>query len=208
MFGVLDAAMYYAIIREFKPTSVLEIGSGFSTLFATKAAIKNGTTTVECVEPYPVEFFNSHLSGMSGITLTIDKVQHLSIDYFSKLVRNDILFIDSSHVVKSGSDVEYLIFKVLPALASGVIVHFHDIYLPFSYPRSNLDDHKRFWNENYILGAFLSNNHSWEVLVSNCTLSTEENLNVLCNEIARDDFTLCEKLKSISPGGSLWIRKV
>jgi hypothetical protein len=207
MFGVLDSSIYYAMIRMYQPSRVLEIGSGFSTLVAALAAARNGSTRVECIEPYPVDFFSKHLSDLPGIDLTTEKVQGVSLDCFAKLDNNDILFIDSSHVVKAGSDVEYLLFRVLPALPTGVLVHFHDIYLPYSYPRSNLEHHKRFWNGNYVLEAFLAGNMDWEILVSNCTLGTRENLLKLCSKVAGGDAEGIEKLLRISPGGSLWLRK-
>jgi hypothetical protein len=144
---------------------------------------------------------------MKEIKLTVAMVQDIALERFSSLEKNDILFIDSSHVVKSGSDAEYLIFRVLPALPSGVIVHFHDIYLPYSYQRSNLEEHKRFWNENYVLGAYLANNSDWEILVSNCTLSTESNMRNLCGRLSRDNNSLTASLIAISHGASLWIRK-
>lgn len=207
MFGVLDSCVYYAMIRKHQPSLVLEIGSGFSTLVAIAAASKNKSTKVECVEPYPVEFFSKHLSDLPGIELSVKRVQEVPLEYFSSLKNNDILFIDSSHVVKSGSDVEYLIFRVLPVLPSGVLVHFHDIYLPYSYPRSNLEQHKRFWNENYVLGAYLAKNKEWDILVSNCTLGARSNLITLCETISSKDNSKVADLLQISPGGSFWIRK-
>ena len=207
MFGVLDSSIYYAMIRTHQPSRVLEIGSGFSTLVAVLAAARNGSTRVECVEPYPVDFFSKHLSDLPGIGLTVKKVQEVPLEHFAKLKKKDILFIDSSHVVKAGSDVEYLLFRVLPALPSGVLVHFHDIYLPYGYPRSNLEHHKRFWNENYVLGAFLAGNKDWETLVSSCTLGSGENLVELCKKASGGNVERAEQLLQISPGGSIWIRK-
>lgn len=207
MFGVLDTCVYYAMIREYQPSRVLEIGSGFSTLVAVTAAARNHSTLIECVEPYPVEFFSKHLSDLPGINLIVKKVQDVPIEHFASLKENDILFIDSSHVVKAGSDVEYLLFKVLPALPPGVLVHFHDIYLPYSYPRSNLEDHKRFWNENYVLGAYLAGNKDWETIVSNVTLGSRQYLTKLSKRISGDYADKTEKLLQISPGGSLWIRR-
>ena len=207
MFGVMDSCVYYTMIRHFSPELVLEIGSGFSTLVASRAASKNTATVIECVEPYPVDFFSKHLRDMEGIKLTVAPVQEVPLERFSSLKENDIFFIDSSHVVKSGSDLEYLLFKVIPTLSSGVIVHIHDIYLPYSYPRNNLENHRRFWNENYVIGAFLANNSTWEVLVSNCTLGTEANLKALCGAVSAGNNSLAESLLPISGGGSLWLRK-
>nr|VFK79566.1 MAG: Methyltransferase domain-containing protein [Candidatus Kentron sp. SD] len=207
MFGVLDSCIYYAMIRAYQPSRVLEIGSGFSTLVAVAAAAKNYSTWVDCVEPYPVDFFSKHLNDLPGINLTVKKIQEIPLEHFATLKDNDILFIDSSHVVKAGSDVEYLLFRVLPALPSGVLVHFHDIYLPYSYPRSNFEHHKRFWNENYVLGAFLAGNNDWKTLISSCTLGSRDNLTELCKRISGGNAEKTEKLLQISPGGSLWLQK-
>jgi Methyltransferase domain len=208
MFGVMDSCVYYAMIRHYTPNLVLEIGSGFSTLVALKAAAKNSKTVVECVEPFPTDFFSRHLLELEHIKLTVAPVQDVPLDRFSSLKPNDILFIDSSHVCKSGSDLEYLMFRVLPKLPSGVIVHIHDIYLPYNYPRSMLEEHRRFWNENYLIGAFLANNSAWETLVSSATLNNTDNIRKLCNVISQGDYTIAANLTPICAGGSLWIRKL
>ena len=206
MFGVADSSVYYAMIRKFNSAKVLEIGSGFSTLVAIKAAKENQQTVVECVEPYPTDFFSKHLQFLDEITLTVDFVQNVPLEKFKELEANDILFIDSSHAVKPLSDVEFLIFRVLPTLNKGVVVHFHDIFLPYGYSRTNYEDHRRFWNENYVLGAFLAGNPNWSVLMSNYNL-TNSQLQELCEDLSGGDKRKRDQLFGNCSGGSLWIQK-
>ena len=114
------------------------------------------------IEPYPNPTLKA---GFPGLTRLIDqKVQRVDLCEFDKLCNNDILFIDSSHVAKTGSDVEYEYLEILPRLRKWAIVHIHDIYMPAEYLREELFTRHRFWNEQYILHAFLSFNDSFEVL--------------------------------------------
>jgi hypothetical protein len=151
-FGPMDAAAYYAIIRTKRPTRVIEVGSGYSTLLAAKAALRNGDTQLTCVEPYPLPM----LRDVKGISAFIEKpVQEVPLTEFDKLRQGDVLFVDSTHVSKIGSDVNFLILEVLPRLREGVLVHFHDIFIPFEYPREWLVERNIFWNEQYLVLAYL-----------------------------------------------------
>jgi len=165
VFPPVDALLYYTMIRSMKPKIIVEVGSGYSTLIAARAAQRNGFTKVVSIEPYPVEFFNKQLKvGVDGLDQLIEKpVQDVEIEFFDKLEPNDILFIDSSHVSKLGSDVNFLFFEVIPMLKPGVIIHFHDIALPFDYPKEFLRDQKRFFNENYMLANLLLFNEEFVV---------------------------------------------
>lgn len=165
VFPPIDALSYYTMIRSLKPRTIVEVGSGYSTLIAARAAEKNGFTRVIAIEPYPVEFFNKHLKdGFDGLDRLIEKpVQEIDIDFFNTLEAGDILFIDSSHVSKLGSDVNFLLLKVIPSLKPGVLIHFHDIALPLDYPKQFLRDQKRFWNESYMLASFLLFNKEFVV---------------------------------------------
>lgn len=209
MYNAHDAVAYYGLLRGLKPKQVLEVGSGFSTLIAVKAAKANGNTTVRCIEPYPTEYFSKHLVGLEGIQLITKKVQETPLHTFGSLGEGDVLFIDSSHVAKPGSDVEFLIFKVLPILQPGVIVHFHDIYLPYGYPIRNARE-LRFWNENYLVGAFLSGNPDWEIVLSNCRIDTmrKDNRARIGAAIEPNDPEKAAKVGATAAGGSLWIRRV
>jgi hypothetical protein len=168
LFSSVDGGILYCMVRDFKPRIITEVGAGNSTYLSAKAILKNKEEDEQyscdllAIDPYP----NSTLKkGFPGLTRLIDqKVQHVSLCEFDKLCNNDILFIDSSHVAKTGSDVEYEYLEILPRLRKGVIVHIHDIFLPAEYPRDWLFTFHRFWNEQYIFHAFLSFNESFEVL--------------------------------------------
>lgn len=134
---------------------MIEIGSGFSSLLAADVAhrILDGALEVTCVEPYPREFLKSEVPGISQVIEK--KVEDLPLEFFSNLQSGDILFIDSSHVAKTGSDVNYLFFEVLPRLSVGVRIHVHDIFFPFDYPKNWVLQENRSWNEQYLLRALL-----------------------------------------------------
>jgi hypothetical protein len=154
-FSWLDSRAMFVLLREWKPRRLIEVGSGFSTLLAADVNRRFLDRSIEitCCEPYPREFLRN---GIDGVTRLIeDKVQNVAIEEFEALQRGDVLFIDSSHVAKTGSDVNYLYFDVLPRLASGVRIHIHDIFLPHDYPREWVIDENRSWNEQYLLRALL-----------------------------------------------------
>lgn len=166
-FEEVDGEILYCMIRHFKPRTILEIGSGHSTYLAAQAALKNQAATgTECdliaIEPYPSDALRQ---GFPGLTkLVTKKVQEIPLSEFEKLQENDLLFIDSSHVLAIGSDVQYEYLEILPRLKKGVIIHLHDIFLPLEYPRDWVLKEYRFWTEQYLLQAFLSFNQSFEVL--------------------------------------------
>jgi predicted O-methyltransferase YrrM len=166
-FGSVDGEILYCMIRHFKPNAIIEIGSGNSTIISSMAIRKNGEemgsqAKLTAIEPYPSAVIEK---GFPGLTRLIKApVQSVPLAEFEALGENDILFIDSSHVLKEASDVQFEYLEIVPRLRKGVIVHFHDIFLPFPYPRSWVEDELRFWNEQYVLQAFLSCNNSFEVL--------------------------------------------
>jgi len=167
MFGVLDAEVYYSMIRHFKPKRIIEIGSGYSTLVAAEALQKNeALDDAKCelisIEPYPNKTLKNGFPGLSQ--LIISKVEDVDISLFNKLGKNDMLFIDSSHVLRTGNDVQYIFLEILPRLDKGVIIHFHDIFLPMEYPKSWVIDKHFFWTEQYLLQTFLMFNTEFEVL--------------------------------------------
>jgi hypothetical protein len=166
-FGSVDAEILYCMIRRFKPNTVIEIGSGNSTRVSSMAIVKNSheagaQAQLIAIEPYPSAAIER---GFPGLTRLIKApVQSVPLAEFEKLEENDILFIDSSHVLKEASDVRFEYCEIVPRLKKGVLVHFHDIFLPLPYPRSWVVDGLRFWNEQYILQALLAFNSSFEVL--------------------------------------------
>lgn len=196
-FGSGDAEIYYSIIREFKPRRIVEIGGGYSTLIGHLAVQANGNGTEHlCVEPYEQPWLER-----VGLTKVIrSRVEELPIDLFTALGENDILFIDSSHVLRTGGDVWFEYLQILPSLRPGVLVHFHDVFLPYPYPREWLNVRRLYWNEQYLLQAVLQGNSSFEVLLALHFLSREHH-----SELAR----ACP-IYAKQPGrrpGSFWVRK-
>ncbi|MDX1992745.1 MAG: class I SAM-dependent methyltransferase [bacterium] len=164
-FMMGDAHLYYALIRHFRPARVVEIGAGMSTYIAAAASLKNaqdGTNThLTAIEPYPSPALKAGFPGLNA--LIEQKVQAVDLATFTALQANDILFIDSTHVLREGSDVLYEYGEILPRLAPGVLVHVHDVALPYPYSQTyfKMGYH---WNEQYLLQAFLTYNHRFEVV--------------------------------------------
>ena len=195
LFDGVDALVAYCMVRHFQPRLVIEVGSGFSSLVLGDAAAKNGRAGVICVEPSPREFLRKGFPGLQ--TLMEKNVQEIDLEFFSQLHPGDFLFIDSSHTVRIGGDVNYLFLEVLPRLNPGVIVHVHDIFLPFEYRRDWVLDEFRFWTEQYLLQAFLTFNSEFEVLLANYYLSHyhQADLKAVFPDLAR------------WIGGSFWMRR-
>ena len=164
-FGPGDAEYWYQIIRRFKPKRIFEVGSGNSTLMAIRAIGRNRaddpgyTCRHVCIEPY--EF--PGLEG-AGVSVLRQKIEDVPLTFFSELEENDILFIDSSHVIRPQGDVLFEYLELLPVLNPGVIVHLHDIFSPKNYPQHWLGDEVRLWNEQYLLEAFLTHNSQWKII--------------------------------------------
>jgi len=167
-FESVDGEILYCMIRHFKPRRILEIGSGYSTCLSAQAILKNKeeNNNYQCelvaIEPHPNEILKAGFAGLSR--LLPEKVQDVPLAEFERLTENDILFIDSSHVLKIGSDVQYEYLEILPRLNKGVIVHVHDIFLPAEYSKEWVLKYHRFWTEQYLLQAFLIFNDHFEVL--------------------------------------------
>jgi len=165
-FESVDAELLYCMIRHFKPTRIMEIGSGYSTYVSAAAIRTNREGGADCeliaIEPYPNATLKAGVPGLAKLIAA--EVQEVPLVEFEKLKENDILFIDSSHVVKIGGDVTYEYLEILPRLNRGVLVHVHDIFLPAEYPRDWVLREHLFWNEQYLLRAFLTFNKRIEVL--------------------------------------------
>jgi Methyltransferase domain len=195
-FRGTDVLVAYCMVRHFQPRRIIEVGSGFSSLVLGQAAAKNKNSSLICIDPFPGELLrNGSIPALKSLIET--KVQDLDVEFFSQLDSGDILFIDSSHTVKIGGDVNYLFLEVLPRLNPGVIVHVHDIFFPFEYRRHWVLDELRFWTEQYLLQAFLTLNSEFEVLLANYYLSRYHK----------------EHLRAAFPnlrrwiGGSFWMRR-
>jgi predicted O-methyltransferase YrrM len=165
MFGSGDAEYLYNIIRLFKPRRLIEIGSGQSTRIAAAAIsanrVENEANTCQhvCVEPYEADWLEQ-----LDVTVLRTPVEQLDKAMFDELDSNDILFIDSSHMIRPQGDVLHEYLELLPRLGSGVLVHIHDIFTPRDYPAEWIIDQNRFWNEQYLLEAFLSHNSEFKVI--------------------------------------------
>ena len=165
MYDFVDALVLYCMVRHLKPNQVLEIGSGYSTRISAQAALKNGNTQLTAIEPYPDSILQAGLPGLTS--LIVQKIEQVDLSQFESLRENDILFIDTSHVVKTGGDVNYLFLEVLPRLAHGVVVHVHDVFLPQDYPLWWITERTLFWSEQYLLQAFLAQNTDFQIMFAN-----------------------------------------
>jgi Methyltransferase domain len=195
-----DAEYWYQLIRAVKPKRIFEVGSGNSTLMAIKAIRRNHEQDANykcnhvCIEPYEMPWLEE-----TGISVVRKMIEDVELSFFAELEENDILFIDSSHIIRPQGDVLFEYLQLFPTLKKGVIVHLHDIFSPKNYPKQWLEDEVRFWNEQYLLEAFLSHNSSWKIIGS---------LNFLHHNYF-------EKLKSVAPflspdrePGSFYIQKI
>jgi hypothetical protein len=158
-FGPIEAQALHAVIRHYKPNRIIEIGSGVSTYCSLKAIEINGYGEMTCIEPYP----SDKIRMLPNIKLIEQEAQTITLETFTDLDNGDLLFIDSSHTVKPGSDVNFIILEVLPRLKKGVIVHFHDIFLPYDYQIDILYAFFQ-WSETSLLRAFLINNSKAKII--------------------------------------------
>ncbi len=164
MFGGPDATLYAGMLREFAPRRIVEVGSGYTTALALDIADRYGLDIeFTCIEPYPERLHSLLRPGdASRLTLVERPVQDVPNAIFDELGPGDLLFIDSTHVSKAGSDVNRLFLEVVPSLGLGVDLHVHDIFWPFEYPADWLRD-GRALGELYLLQAFLAFNSRWQI---------------------------------------------
>ena len=197
-FPFQDAFSLYAMIRQMKPKRIIEVGCGASScvILDTCEALKIDSQ-ITFIEPYPELLLKLiRTEDRSRHQIKGEFIQDVSLDTFTSLEPNDILFIDTSHVSKVGSDVNFIFFEILPILNKGVIVHFHDVFYPFEYPKNWIFD-GMFWNEAYLLRAFLMFNRDFEILMFNSYL----------NYAFPNDIKTYFPLSMEDPGGSLWLRR-
>ena len=166
-FEAGDAEFWYSIVRHVKPRNIIEIGSGNSTIVARLALEKNAAEVAgyackhTCIEPYEAPWLES-----LGVTVIREKVEVIDQKIFDVLGAGDILFIDSTHMIKPQGDVLVEFLEILPKLKSGVIVHVHDVFSPRGYIDEWVKEKIFFWNEQFLLEAFLTHNHDWTVLAA------------------------------------------
>jgi hypothetical protein len=198
-FEAGDAEFLYQLIRLKKPRRIVEIGSGNSTLIAMKALARNRELDPDyrcehtCIEPYEMPWLEK-----TGATILRQRVEDVGPRPFAALGANDLLFIDSSHVIRPQGDVLFEFLQLLPTLANGVIVHIHDIFTPRDYPAKWVIDEVRLWNEQYLLEALLSGNGQWRVLAA---------LNHLSHQRFLELKAVCPYLEEDSEPSSFYIQK-
>ncbi len=199
-FSWLDCRALFVLLRVWRPRRFVEVGSGFSTLLVADVNRRflGGGMKIHCVEPSPRPALYSPELGIEQ--LFVSKVQEIGFAPFDALEAGDVLFIDSSHVAKTGSDVNHLCFEVLPRLRKGVRVHFHDIFLPEDYPKPWALDDNRSWNEQYVVRALLMYSACFRVLFGSGYAFTAHV--DLLREALRNPDGACYG------GGSLWIEKI
>jgi predicted O-methyltransferase YrrM len=166
MYAEADAAILHSMLRHYRPKTVLEVGSGYSTAVALDTIEQHQLSTrISCVEPHPERLRRLMRPG-DDVEVREDLVQSVPLSLFSDLTDGDFLFIDSTHAAKAGSDVVWTTLHVLPLLQPGVFVHIHDIFWPMEYPAAWLRG-RRDWNEIYLIHAFLVGNRDWRVVMFN-----------------------------------------
>lgn len=192
-----DAEILYSIIRHFKPKRIVEVGGGHSSKIIQHALSANQleqSTTTEhiCIEPFEAPYLK-----LLKLTLIRKLVTDVDPKFFEELNENDILFIDSSHVIRPNGDVLYQILEIFPLLKPGVIIHVHDIFSPNDYLQSWHNDGVNFWNEQYLLEAFLTCNDKFEIICA---------VNFLKHECFSELKTVAPMLEESREPGSMWIR--
>jgi methyltransferase family protein len=197
-YSLADSTLLYAMLRTLRPHRVVELGSGQSTLVSAQAARENAAEgerlELEVYDPYP-GVVTEELPGLARLERLA--AQDVPMAAFERLSADDVLFIDTTHTVKLGADVNFIVLEVLPRLADGVLVHLHDIFLPYEYPRTWLEDFGLYWTEQYLVQAFLAFNARYEVLVALHALQRDrrEQMSSVLTPAALD-----------WPGGAFWIR--
>jgi predicted O-methyltransferase YrrM len=167
MFPLSDAALLSGLMRHFQPARFVEVGSGFSSAEALDTADRwDLPTRFTFIEPFPQQRLERMLTEADRERVDVRRefVQDTPLATFEQLDAGDMLFIDSSHMAKTGSDVLRLVLRIVPALQPGVLVHIHDMFWPFEYPAEWLEE-GRAWNEAYLVHAFLLHNSAWQILL-------------------------------------------
>jgi hypothetical protein len=204
-YGEIEAHLLHCMLRYLKPRKVIEVGAGVSTYFTLNALRMNNEEghvpgEMACIEPYPSRKIDE-LADQGRISLYAKEVQDVEINTFGDLEENDVLFIDSSHVAKVDSDVNWMYLEVFPNLKKGVVIHIHDI--PFPYltvmPEHSLFEHSLLWNEAALMKAFMMYNDAFSVLMCQSYLHHE------CPDAIKEVVSSYDKQKHFP--ASLWLVK-
>lgn len=192
MYPQVDGEVLYGMLRHLQPERIVEIGAGWSTRVIADAVDANGGVRDHRIfDPFPA----GHLRSL-GANVEPLSAEKIPLNTFADLASGDVLFIDTTHTVKPGNDVVRLILEVLPRLAAGVVVHIHDIFLPFTYPEF-MFDHGAYWQEQYLVQAFLAFNPVFEVLIANYAMTR-------LRPAAIDAAGMAGHV----PGSALWLRRI
>lgn len=199
-FVYCDGIILYCMVRHLQPKRIIEVGSGYSSclILDTNKLYFNNEIQCTFIEPYP-QLLLSLINVKEKVNFEIiqKNLQDIELGKFMELSAGDILFIDSTHVSKVNSDVNYIFSKILPSLKSCVFIHFHDIYYPFEYPKEWFYE-GRAWNEAYVLRAFLQYNNAFKIIFFNSLMG-----HFYKNKFD-DEMPLCVK----NFGGSIWLKKL
>jgi len=193
-----DSITYAGVLSDAKPQQILEVGSGWSTRVAVQVVQALGLeeTRITCIEPFP-ELVNS-LVAESSVALIDEPLARSHVQHAEALQAGDILFVDSTHIAKSGSDVCMEVLRMVPSLRPGVLIHFHDIFWPFEYPRQWNVVERRGWNEIYLVHALLLSNSRLKIRFFN---------DWVARFLRADIEQLIPEFMNNS-GGSLWLEVV
>lgn len=196
-----DGNVLQAMIRHYRPRRIIEVGSGWSSVCIcdTIEHFLDGARELTFIEPHPerLRHLLGHGASKANITILECNVQQINLDIFERLEGGDILFIDSSHVLRTGGDVCHELFEILPRLPSGVVVQIHDIFWPFEYPRQWVVNDNRSWNEIYAVRAFLTHNDRWNIVMFNSYMALVER-----DLIAKTYPDFCRR-----PPGAIWLQR-
>ena len=176
MYEVGDAEITYAVVRRFAPGRIVELGSGFSTLVLARATAANRRdgqpTLLEANDPYPPAVVQGPVEGLAALRRR--PAETIPVAEAEALEAEDILFVDTTHVVRLGGDVNHIVLDLLPSLRPGVLVHFHDIWLPYEYHPGLTEYLGVYWTEQYLLQALLSGNPGFEILFATHAVAVEQ----------------------------------
>lgn len=202
IFSYSDGIFLHLMMRYFRPSRVIEVGSGHSSavMIDTNEGFLGNSSRLTFIEPYPERLYSLLKDADRSVNRIFERpIQQIPLSEFEALESGDFLFVDSSHVSKTGSDVNFIFFEVLPRLKSGVIIHFHDVFAPMEYPKSWVMRTGTWFgfNEIYILRAFLMYNPGFEIILFNTFLEEHH------EEWFKKNMPLCLENR----GGSIWIQK-
>lgn len=198
-YSYTDAIFLHSMIRYLKPKKIVEVGSGHSSamMLDTNEKYFNEEIQLDFIEPYPNRLLSILKQGdKQHSNIIVKKVQTVDNGLFENLSQNDILFIDSSHISKTASDLNHILFEILPKISKGVYLHFHDIFYPFEYPPKWVKEGRN-WNEVYLLKSFLMSNNDYEIVLFSDYLK-KKRFDVF------GEIEMCQK----NTGANLWLKKL